>query len=457
LGVLTFQDLWGLHNEHRPLLPRLLLLGLARFTDWNIRSELALNYVLVAGTTLLLQAGLRPGQVRDSRILALGLSVIVFSMGQWANWFTGFGTLIFLCQLLVVLGLFALGPIELRSVRFATALLSGVAATFSWGAGLAFWLAGLPLLTRVTDGRRRRACLLVWGIVAAVTVAAYFHGFRRSTGHPDLAEGIAHPSQLFAYFLVYVGAPLSGADPIAAETLGSVGIAVWLIAAIHAGRQRLLSERELRLAVGLALFAAVTALLAGLARVGFGIPQALSSRYETTTLLFWASLVALLNGIASTGSTSRVSRVAARVLFAAVVVLSIRHSFMVWPRAEDQSDALATARLALRRQPFAEIADDPRLAVLHPQPERLSPWVEILRRYRMSLFRTPGDPTVGVPRAGRIRMDAPPITIRGAATPEAAAAGRATGASPPSPLPERESWKKEGPLSLATREPASGG
>src|SRR6185503_3278270 len=46
---LTFGDLWAQFNEHRIFFPKLLMLGLARLTHWNIRCENAASVALAIG------------------------------------------------------------------------------------------------------------------------------------------------------------------------------------------------------------------------------------------------------------------------------------------------------------------------------------------------------------------------------------------------------------------------
>src|SRR3954471_7571354 len=48
-GTLTFNDVWRQHNEHRPMFPILIMLGLAQFTSWNISAEIAVNVGLGLG------------------------------------------------------------------------------------------------------------------------------------------------------------------------------------------------------------------------------------------------------------------------------------------------------------------------------------------------------------------------------------------------------------------------
>ena len=48
-GTLTFHDLWMQHNEHRPVVPVIVMLALARGSDWNTTLEIVVNVALGAG------------------------------------------------------------------------------------------------------------------------------------------------------------------------------------------------------------------------------------------------------------------------------------------------------------------------------------------------------------------------------------------------------------------------
>ena len=53
-GSLSLNDLWSQHNEHRLLFPRLVMLVLARISDWNIYLEYAVSFVLASLTCIAL-------------------------------------------------------------------------------------------------------------------------------------------------------------------------------------------------------------------------------------------------------------------------------------------------------------------------------------------------------------------------------------------------------------------
>src|SRR5262245_38487639 len=92
-GRIGFGALWTQNNEHRLVLPRLLLVGLARLTAWDVRVEMACNLLVALATLALLAALVRrtvgptaPGLVAW---LVATSSVFVFSPVQWQNWLWG--------------------------------------------------------------------------------------------------------------------------------------------------------------------------------------------------------------------------------------------------------------------------------------------------------------------------------------------------------------------------------
>src|SRR4030042_2040057 len=96
----TFQDLWGQHNEHRLLFPRLIMLGLAHASRYNIVWELVVIIILAAAIFVLLWHQF------SKTIKALGssgfpgpaplFSLLVFSLGQSENWLWAWQVQIFL-------------------------------------------------------------------------------------------------------------------------------------------------------------------------------------------------------------------------------------------------------------------------------------------------------------------------------------------------------------------------
>ena len=92
-GTLGFADFFAFHNEHRIFFPRLLTLGLAKLTHWNVRAELLMIWILVCVCSLNLWRVAQISGWRNSGVrhwLLLGTNVLLFSPLQWENLLWGF-------------------------------------------------------------------------------------------------------------------------------------------------------------------------------------------------------------------------------------------------------------------------------------------------------------------------------------------------------------------------------
>lgn len=92
-GQFGFADVWVQANEHRIILPGLVMLALAWVSGWDIRYELAANVVAALGVlgmlALLIHQTIRPVAPRLTSWLVLIVSLTTFSLTQWENWLWG--------------------------------------------------------------------------------------------------------------------------------------------------------------------------------------------------------------------------------------------------------------------------------------------------------------------------------------------------------------------------------
>jgi hypothetical protein len=142
----TLADLWGQHNEHRLLFPRLIMLGLARASKYNINFELVVIILLAAATFALFwyQFFRTAGALGYSGFpwAVPVISLLVFTLGQAENWLWGWQIQIFLNVLAAVAGFVLLGGSPFRWGKYVCALGCGLLATYSFANGLLFWPAG---------------------------------------------------------------------------------------------------------------------------------------------------------------------------------------------------------------------------------------------------------------------------------------------------------------------------
>lgn len=388
-GELSFADLWAQHNEHRILLPKLIMLGLAAVTNWDTRYELAVSFVLASLLFVLLVImvwrSVSSGRNWAASGAILLLSILVFSLNQWENWFLGWQLQVFLAAVCAVGCLYCLVRAPGRPIWLMGAILLALAASCSFGTGVLMWPVGFLLILLLREGPRRRL-LTVWGLATALCLVVYFNGL--DTGI-NVSHGIAkpRPSVYPAYVLKYLGAPvinwdggrapLLDLDGALAAVAGGVGLCVWAFLVWRMWRERSVNT-VFWLSVG--VFAIACAALTAFARAGdpMGSEQATSSRYITLASFLWYS-IAGLSIETSPGEvlTNRTRLVACLVLSVFAVAAGV-HGAYTW-----------TLRYPAYREAAQTLVDgrgDAPLRYLYPKPEELGRRAEFLKEHRLSVF-----------------------------------------------------------------------
>jgi hypothetical protein len=288
------RDLWAQHNEHRLVVPRALMLGLARVSAWDVRWEQAANVVVALGQLALLAALLRrtvaPAAPRAVPWLVAGASALIFALGAWQNWSWGWQLQIFV-NAAAACGT-ALALAAWRGRWWQTAVLQALSTTaaLSFANGLALPLL-VPLALLVAPAAVPRRTRIAHAIVAAgagvAVAAAYLAGFERPPPLPQATSTHVTPLNVARHALGFLGSPFAADDVVAAGVIGAGGLVAVATATLWLWRD----GRELRAALLpwalLETYAVASALVTAIGRVGFGVAQALQSRYVTISSLFW--------------------------------------------------------------------------------------------------------------------------------------------------------------------------
>ncbi len=291
-GEFTFEYLFRQHNEHRKAAPRLVILGLGKLTRWDNRAENFMHLALMAGTALILFAAFRrDAALTDSRPRALLWFVPVawlLASPRSYDALLGDGFPHYLSIIAFAGALCALAFSRPSARALAAAIAYGLVASFSISNGLLVWPIGLLLLladARVDPPRGftwRRA--LIWGAAGAITITAYFHGYKDPGNHSSPRFLLEHPSIALRHFLAVNGSSLAP-DLHGALAAGAI---VLLLDAVFLGlvlddwwRRR---ERP-PLGAWLIVTVLVSSMMITLNRAGFGVEQALASRYTGVSVL----------------------------------------------------------------------------------------------------------------------------------------------------------------------------
>jgi hypothetical protein len=296
-GPGSWSWLWSLSNEHRIVIPRLLIwIDLFWFGGKNL-SLLVETFVLQA-----LQWAAISYMIQRFTELPLFLkrtmqglfAFCLFHPNQAENFTWAF-------QISFVIP-FVLGTSALIAVAFfGRALRVGVSLTL---ASIAPLVASMSLIAGLLIGpvtiliallkRLPSRAVTVLATALLLTGCAYLYGYRRQGSDLAPLSALADVKQLIVYVLTYFGASWTGLLPHKERLIASIFIAGFVIDSV-----RLLLKREQIsdfewLLLGECWLTLATALLTGLGRIQFGVGQAFASRYQTPAMLYWAALAALL-------------------------------------------------------------------------------------------------------------------------------------------------------------------
>lgn len=302
--AVTWFDLFQQHNEHRYFFPRLLIIAFAWLAHGDLRAEMFFSVFLTMLVSLNLWLLIRktiPGTLSQSLLLLFLINLLLFSPVQAENWTWGFQFPLFLCNYLFSCALLVAFSNLRIAKKFPICLVLALVATFSFGGGVLLWALTFPLallMKREVTWKSRVAWILVWGGAGLSAMALYFFHYVKPPQHPSIAAS-TNPVDYFFYVTGFLGAHLSRADRLEpifqAVLVGSVLLALWGAAVAYAFRHRRDLELTGRMLPWIALgsYAVLNALLAAAARIGFGINQALDSRYTSFSLYLCVAVICL--------------------------------------------------------------------------------------------------------------------------------------------------------------------
>jgi hypothetical protein len=464
-GTLTFDSLRSQHGEHRPFFPRLIMLGLAGVSGWNVRYEIAMNVLLATALFFALARLFRreissPVGTPPVWLWAL-LSLLVFSLSQWENWLWGWQLQVFLNVLSVVFGIVLLTRRPFEWTHFAGAAIAGIVATYSFGNGLLFWPVGLGVLAlAASKGPPKRLLLGAWAVLSTVVVASYMAGFHRGGSAASFQTVVTQPVGHLRYVLTFLGSPLasfSGSafpprDTGIAALVGGLGLLLLTLAARRAIRRRPNEIDRVIPFFALAGYALFSSLIAAVSRLRFGIPQALASRYTTISSLFWIGLIGMTllatapRAPAEPGVAEKADR-GGRWSLAAVAALVAASSLVSIHIFPERHILLLPARSEMVRGESVEL-----LKRLHPEVHQVTHGLVALRRLRLSVFRD-AKTAEAAALAGPRRLGRFGQILRPLFRPESARVGRAIVIPVEVTNPTTEVWSAAGvgPGTLSVR------
>jgi len=374
IGLLT-----DFHNEHRIILPRAIFLLLAVITRWNVVAEMYVNLFFVGALLVVLWKLLK--QTGGHPILMLPISWLLFSLQQWENLLWGWQIAIAMMLSASAVSIFCLSKVLRNGTYAVSALLSGVFASLSFLGGLCIWPVGLLQLLIMRAGR---SICLMWVTGGALTIALYFTGYRKPLETPDPFTFLKHPVDFMKYILAYLGSALSGNSLRQSMVYGTLVILLFLIAILI----RRVRGKEWENAVPwimMGLVSLACGAMMGIGRLGYGISQAMESRYVSLSSLFLISTMIL-----SVGAMGEVKKGTKRVVVPVMLVMTMIFSagYMdsyLSGKKEGDSRKLIIEQTSRSLDPL-ENANDLDLRMLYWDVKTLKDRAAILRRLKMGPY-----------------------------------------------------------------------
>jgi hypothetical protein len=396
---ITLGDLWGLHNEHRLLFPRLIMLGLAHISGYNIVLELVVIILLAVATFIVLwyQYSRTAGVLGYSGFpwVVPVFSLLVFTHSQAENWLWGWQIQIFLNVLAVVAGLVCLGSRPFRWKKYWAALGCGILATYSFANGLVFWplgFLGLVLVSWRSKLQKKRALAGWLAATAGVTLSYLVQFHYKSPSGTPWTQFLDHPGGYLRYIFIYLGRPVIHLQEyaLAVGLFGIIFFGLFFLYGFLKRREKFQAALPFFLC---GLYSFGCALLTGIGRVGFGSGQATSGRYVPFSALLWISNFALLFFL-SQEIRLRTGRRAGRILsLTGVGILAFflvfwigRTSFRVGTRVFKSYHF----RLLPVRQELLRGKDDELLLRLYVDADYIREGIKVLSKHHLSVFRKTG-------------------------------------------------------------------
>jgi len=392
-GTLTISDLLSLHNESRKFFPRLLYFTLAAFGGWDVRKEMRVMFLLVCVLCVLLLILLRrtSGATLVSSLLTWALMVsLCFAPVQVENFLYGIQGEAFYVGTAVV----AAAVLNLSRALFPIKVLGNailaLTATYTFAHGMLLWALAWPLAAPNESIRRRSRIwwYITYAVVGITSISCYFIGYHRPSYHPEPASVIGSFGQLCHYFVLWVGRYFASdfGDPL---ILGIIAVLFFAIAVAFAFEtiKRRGDWRTFYPWLLIGAYACATGAITAVGRLGFGVQQALDTRYVAFSLFFYIALFGLYFAIYC--CRVRSGSPVLRASFLTNAAWTIALFGLLWAASYKKNLGVlaenhkSRVHLLHTLEWIDPIPDNPDLALVFPYVGTLKEWVTILDKYRI--------------------------------------------------------------------------
>ncbi|MFM8251488.1 MAG: hypothetical protein ACKOBW_07850 [Planctomycetota bacterium] len=276
---LDLHHFWEQHNEHRIFWTRLVAWITHRaLGPVDLRILIVIGNLGVAGLGMVLAWNWETRRL--PRWYFLPCLYILFAPQSWENMTWAMASL--QNFYVVLFAALAIACWQWTTLRWQLAAVAWASlATFTSGNGiLVFVVFFLWQFVRCYEKRAWSRVTLLWiTVFAGLLLWCYFSGYQSPAAHPSIREQLLSPVRLIRFYLVLCGAFLGDLSRPIALLAGLLQVSCFLLLA---GRRY---DHRNPFVFYLLMFCLGSMFVASLSRAGFGVPQALASRYRILPLL----------------------------------------------------------------------------------------------------------------------------------------------------------------------------
>ncbi|BDA75738.1 hypothetical protein CAL7716_099040 [Calothrix sp. PCC 7716] len=296
-GHANILDFFAQHNEHRIFFPRILFLLNSFISKWDVKIQMYLSILLVFvsfGNLYLISSKIKNKRQSLFYLTNIGTSFFIFSLTQWENWLWGFQVAFIIVNTCIISAISFLSIPQKMSInkKIVFAAACCFIASFSSAHGLLSWIALIPNLVLIEGNKKERISrIIVWMILFILSISIYLIGYEKPSFSPDVFYFWKEPFIAFQFLLIFLAAPF-GSLVIPSIIIGAIILFNWLIFNILFIKNYNSSfAYEAAPWFSLGWFATLYALMITIGRAGWTFYVATTSRYTTTTVLLYISLL----------------------------------------------------------------------------------------------------------------------------------------------------------------------
>jgi len=285
-GDISSLEITGLHNEHIPIFPRLIVLGLAAASSYNIFLEVIVGWVFLT-LTLFVIWRLLLKTFPNEKWLIIPISWATYTFVQFENFLWGWSSIHWHSTMFfVITAIYFLEDIKkpLKSVGLFLTLC--FVASFTHLIGFVTWIIGFYNFRYL-----KPKYFILIGVCFLIAVYSYSLEFDERHGYGKINTVLENPLDLIKFVFTYLGNLIrltSVAYEIIPLTAGMIIFSIFSIMIIYlyfkTNDQQL--KTKLRPWINISVFSFLAGVLIGLGRVDFGVQQALANRYIGVSNLF---------------------------------------------------------------------------------------------------------------------------------------------------------------------------